>query len=642
MAKYNAVGQNRDKIVIEDFASVSGPALLVLTASPHLLNSLSTKGDLYNFEHTLNQIKARNVQILICAKHDDLNEKRLAKDPHLRQHLIRANDYHYWLIAVLEKHFNDRGRSLFDEISRQHNAQLWPSGDAEFHEKVIRLIDEGKFEEELDRIQSLEGTTYPKERLEAGLETKIESILRDGTKGLEHRILFLYANYSDKSPYLIERSLKMMIGTDCEDWKRFNLERIQLLALPEMFGSQQILRAFEVDRSLYLRMTEELLEKVLAHPPTPTVEKDCLLAIASAASMDPSGFGHSVFFRALQVQGGSGVDGWDEVIESRANRDTAIKRGGCLLDKLLSQSTTIDIVRDALDELMRWQRHMDVLKLLEGMDISSNLVADTYYHYLARIFNEGNSESRKAARLQLQKIAWPVASTFIDLLHRIRIWLPKENSGASEAAINGTEVVINILEALMFREKRDGEYIPHSFLKTLAANEIYAERFGSLILEWLFHPFVRHALEDIRILHELLFAHTWIIPSGLRETSLDKNTDLDTIYQIYCYQALSEGLDHVASTFRKNEPPLFGAMFLAEWSLAGGVVKDLKPLNAADQKALVVCWKAIDHALTEGLAAIGRLFNRPRPALEFAKRLRSKVRDLKTTILSTRSAAAQV
>ena len=624
---YRGMDQNatRHPVVAQHLLELSEPLLVILTATVPLLNSLSERNGTYDCDRIITHLQKTGIFVLVCTRPDRnlLNERRLRHHPHLRRRLVRGNDMHRWLPTILKERFGDKSPSLLTKIDTQRNADLWPKDDGDFHYEVTKLIDEDAFERELDRRS--QNHSRGSGKLDPGMTP--EAFLRDGSKALEHRTAFLRAFLSHPSPYLLEVSLRAITGAESEDWKRYSRERVDVLGVVSAFGTDRIRAAFEGDQGLYLRYAGEILDKLLPNSATPQVEDDCFKVICDGASLDPSGFGHDMFFRALRVDRRTGEKGWDDVVGEGDAKKAALDRAKRLLALLLSDSMTAPIAESALDDLLRWRRPLDLLDLFDGADLSSDLALDTYYRYVGRVFNEGASEAKVAARQKLWNRAFASPSDFIQVLFRLSLWLPDEDAGPSQAALMGIDVMTSLLERLLLRGWKDADTKSHPLMVRLAT-EGYREQFQSILFDWLFHPSVRKALDSLFLVHILLLVECWTIPADVLDTAL-RSDQAARDYRDACLQGLLAGMESSERGLRDQAPPLFAAMLLAEWAEAGGSLTGLARLPRKEIEYLVASLTAIDRALADGAAKIGRLSGRPREAIQFLKRLQSTIKGMR-------------
>ncbi len=358
--------------------------------------------------------------------------------------------------------------------------------------------------------------------------------------------------------------------------------------------------------------------------------------IVLATVTDPQGFGHNVVFRAVGVRRERGVESWDSVLSPGKPRSRLLKQGAFLIRALLEQSSTIHIVRDTLDQLVQWQRTLDVLELVQDLDLSCDLGGKTACDYFARALNEGSEEVRAAAREQLRIRAWRAPNELVALLRATKSWLPAQGEQPSQAATAIADVVTETFEARLDRDSKDGAYEAHPGILNLVGS--LQGDFISLALEWMFHPYMREYFGGLLMVHETFLIDKWAIPPGLRSRALGDSPEMNLNYLVNCLGGLLSGLAGAASAFGKLPPPLFPAMIVVEWALAKGPTGALEGVGKAERKALSACWSAIDRSLEFAAAAIGRLSGKSRPATEYAKRIRFVVRGLKGSLSNASTA----
>jgi len=626
-SRYRSLEQVGQSGRIDQYLGVSGPAIVVLTATPSLLDSFSNRGDLWNFNRIAESLKDRDIVVLVCARF--LSDRRLRTDRHLVRFREQANETSYWLLPLLEEAYVKRGGQIFERLAQQREAELWPQNERDFHAEVTLLIEELRLEEELDKRQS----THRSNSL--WKNTRLEDIFTDGTKSIETRALFLRAFLSTSSTYVLEKSLEIVLGVESDEWKKYGSERRNILELLQTFEAQRTRVAFESDRWLLVKLTEAVVDRLLPASLNPEVEIDCLELIAAAAITDPQGFGYDVVFRTLGARRDRGVASWDRALAAGKPRTERLRRASSLIGKLLQQSSTLPIVLGTLDQVAEWHRSADVLELVEGLDLSSDLGGKTVCDYYARALNEGSEEVRNAAGTKLRNRAWRSPSELLDVLLSTKAWLP-EGDQPSQAATVIAEIVTETLEVRLVRDSKDGAYVPHLRLSNLVAS--FGDDFISLAVEWMLHPFIRQYICGLLTVHEIFLIDTWIIPAGLRGQVLAKDDGKNFEYVINCFAGLLRGLEAAGTAFGENPPPLFAAMFIAEWALAKGATVSLSRIGKTERRALSACWAVIDRTLESAAATVGRIAGKPRPATDFVRKIRSAVRNLRSSMASPASA----
>jgi hypothetical protein len=434
---------------------------------------------------------------------------------------------------------------------------------------------------------------------------------------------------------VLEKSLEIILGAESDEWKKYGSERRNVLELLQTFETQQVKMAFESDSWLLVKLTQAVVDRLLPVSLNPEVEVDCLELIAAAAITDPSGFGYDVVFRTLGVRRDRGVASWDRALAPGKPRTERLRRASSLIGKLLQQSSTVPIVLNTLDQVVEWQRSADVLELVEGLDLSTDIGGKTVCHYYARALNEGSEEVRSAAMTKLRNRAWRSPSELQDVLLSTKPWLP-EGDQPSQAASAIAEIVTETLEARLVRDSKDGTYVPHLRLSNLVAS--FGDDFISLAVEWMLRPFMREYINGLLPAHEVFMIDTWVIPSSLRGQLLVKDDGKNFEYVINCFAGLLQGLEAAGTAFGEQPPPLFAAMFIAEWAMAKGSTDSLSRIGKTERRALVACWAAIDRTLESAAATVGRIAGKPRPATDFVKKVRSAVRSLRSSMANAANA----
>ncbi len=266
LSNFAQIAPNRESESIDQYLDVSGPAMLVLTATKTLLDSLSNKGNLFNFERITETLQTRDIVVLVCSGSELLADGHLREDRHLGQFRIQANALEHWLLPLLQERYGDRAKHIIEELAQQRKAGQWPADERDFHDDVTRALDEHRLDAEVHRRSSSQQTQ----------QRKAEDVLEDGSRGLETHALFLRAFLRTSSTYVLEKSLEALIGPESDEWKRYQTDRRAILDLVQASGAAHVKKLFEGDKWLLVKLTEGVLDRLLPASQQPELNKIAL------------------------------------------------------------------------------------------------------------------------------------------------------------------------------------------------------------------------------------------------------------------------------------------------------------------------------------------------------------------------------
>lgn len=489
-------------------SSRSNECVVVVDAyHPHaqtFLDSLEPKGS-WSAPDLRDRLNIRKLLLLVCRPSHVAGESRGAVDP-LPSWTVPFLDY------LLRPAFGERAEQLCKMLNSQRAAGKWSSEEREFYRQVKSCVDE-------QRLETIIGA--------GGFPTggTVEDLAMSADKPVHQAALYLASHFPGLSAADFGRVMRAVLGdetttvvvnvtqvaadgtskvgevqkekalielwteradrilSECRIVSRLDPNVGRVLEFATAIRRTQVLQALQNDHSFYLQAKFDAISRKLFFDASEAIAGHLTLLTAEMMTTD-TGTYTAQWLLALR----QGPGGWSSVQIARLAR---------VLRLLFAASPTRGLAAAVLDMLIVEHAHEAIGGLLRSLMFVPNF--DPLY-WIKQVIDRGDQEARGYAyRFLCDEVVG--RSEVYPLLHAIADWLPPVDTEPERyppSAKFALQFLLDyITHAIAEFEPADYGAWPSPYPLFATSGKATIEGEINLVMRWMFHPGMQHAVDNL-------------------------------------------------------------------------------------------------------------------------------------------------